>query len=232
MASATTLLQKAEAIDNYRKLCKESELNRLARSTDTYAAFFEPMESTLRSLARKTEITRNCQLVFLHPSADSGFPHTRPQNIICLPVGYSAHNLEETLLHEGFHVHQRNFQDDWMSYSIRQGWWPIAASEIPERWRYRVRLNPDTLSQQFWTWEDRYVPLPLFTNEASPSLEAAEVRWMDKRTGTLLRTPPSSFVERYGSIAQPEHPFETGAIEFAKKKITTFKGAEDVLNFQ
>jgi hypothetical protein len=232
MSSPTILLKQAEAADNYRKLCKENDLNWLARSNQTYAPFFEPMEPTLKALVAKTEITRACELVFLHPSADSGFPHTRPQNIICLPVGYGAHNLEETLLHEGFHVHQRNFEDSWISYSIRQGWWPIASSEIPERWRSRVRLNPDTLSNQFWIWEDRYAPLPLFTNEASPSLAAAEVRWMDRRTGTLLRTPPPSFLERYGSIAQPEHPFETGAIEFAKKNITTFKGAQDVLIFQ
>lgn len=232
MASASALLQKAEAIDGYRKHCAASDLNRLARSRQTYAPFFEPMEATLRALAAKNELTRACELVFLHPSADSGFPHTRPLNLICLPVGFGGQDVAETLLHEGFHVHQRKNPDDWMSYSIRQGWWPIAASEIPERWRERVRLNPDTLSQPFWTWEDRYIPLPLFVNEASPSLGGTEVRWMDKRTGTLLRSPPSSFQGRYGPIAQPEHPFETGAIEFAKKGITTFKETQDVLRFQ
>ncbi len=231
MTSAIELLKKAESMDKYRTLCEASELNRLARSQHSYTPFFHPMESTIRSLAAKYELTRACHLVFLHPSADSGFPHTRPQNLICIPGSYGAQDIEETLLHEAFHVHQRNYEQDWMSYSIFQGWWPVAPSEIPERWRERVRINPDTLSQPFWSWEERYIPLPLFKNEASPSLPETAIRWMDKRMGTLLNSAPPSFTARYGEIAQPEHPFETGAIEFAKKKITTFKGTQDVLHF-
>jgi hypothetical protein len=232
MDTPASLLQKAEAMDGYRKLCDASELNRLARSQHTYAPFFHPMEETFRSLAKQNELTRNCQLLFLHPSADSGFPHTRPKNLICIPGKYGAQDVEEMLLHEGFHIHQRKFEQDWISYSILQGWWPITASEIPERWRERVRINPDTLSQPFWTWDERYIPLPLFTNEASPSLPETSIRWMDKRMGTLLTIPPPSFTARYGAIAQPEHPFETGAIEFARKRITTFKEAQYVLHFQ
>ncbi len=228
------LLQAAEEIDRYRAKCAASELNRLARFRHEYIPFFEPRQRELRALASKFELTRNCQLVFLHPSADSGFPHTRPQNLICIPAGFQSGGgaMEETLLHEGFHVHQRNHESDWMSYSVRQGWWPIPASEVPDRWRDRCRLNPDTLSHPFWLWEERYIPLPLFTNEASPSLPGTEVRWMDKRSGILLKEPPRSFVERYGPIAQPEHPFETGAIEFSKRGITTLRETEDVLRFQ
>jgi hypothetical protein len=231
MATAAALLEKAESIDTYRKRCEASELNRLARSQHSYTPFFHPMEETIRSLAAKYELTRSCQLVFLHPSADAGFPHTRPKNLICIPGQYGAQDIKETLLHEGFHIHQRNYEQDWISYSIFQGWWPISPSEIPERWISRVRINPDTLSQPFWTWEERYVPLPLFKNEASPSLPETSIRWMDKRMGTLLTVPPPSFINRYGDIAQPEHPFETGAIEFAKRNITTSKQALDVLHF-
>lgn len=231
MDAPTLLLKTAEQMDGYRAKCNASELNRLARARYTYAPFFEPRATEIRRLADSFELTRGCQLVFLHPSAEAGFPHTRPRNLICMPTGYDG-DLQNTLLHEGFHIHQRNYEKDWISYSIRQGWWPVGASEIPARWRERVRLNPDTLSQPYWTWEERYIPLPLFTNEASPSLPGTEIRWMDKRTGTLLKDPPRSFVDRYGPIAQPEHPFETGAIEFARKNLTTFKAAQDVLQFQ
>ena len=222
-------LQRAEIIDNYRERVNENELNRIARSGQVYQTWKEPKEKEIKDLANRFEIVRGCELVFLHPSADAGFPHTRPRNIICMPSGFDGVNVAETILHEGFHIHQRNFPSLWKSYSIRQGWWPILPSEIPVRWRERCRINPDTMSHPFWTWQDNYVPLPLFTNEASPRLSECEIRWFDLRNGVLYKDAPRSFSERYGNIAQPEHPYEVGAIEFSKRWIQTYKEAANVL---
>lgn len=222
-------LEKAEAIDNYRGSVYANDLNRLARSGQTYEQFREPNEKEIQALANRFQIVRGCELVFLHPSADAGFPHTRPKNIICLPSGFDGINLAETILHEGFHIHQRNFPSLWKGYSIHQGWWPILPSEIPAQWRERCRINPDTMSHPFWSWQDNYVPLPIFTNEASPRLTECEIRWYDLRNRILYKEPPRSFLERYGKIAQPEHPYEVGAIEFSKRGIHTYSEAANVL---
>jgi hypothetical protein len=56
------------------------------------------------------------------------------------------------------------------------------------------------------------------------------VRWYDLRSGTLQPSPPRSFTERYGDAPQPEHPFETGAVEFALRGIHTHRDIVDVLN--
>ncbi len=224
-----SLLDIAERLDRYRQKVNENELNRLARSSQIYTVVPEPKQKEIPAIADRFEIVRGCQLVFLHPSADSGFPHTRPRNIICLPSGFDGINLAETLLHEGFHVHQRFFPSLWNAYSTRQGWWPVSPVEIPLRWRERCRINPDTMENPFWSWQDYYVPLPLFQNEYTPRLTECDIRWFDLRNGAFFTEAPRSFLERYGNIAQPEHPYEVGAIELSKRGIHKYGETANVL---
>jgi hypothetical protein len=212
-------LARAEQIDTYRSLCSRSLLNSLARQNQTYAVFSNESPAQLQQIADSVDLTRGSKIVILHPSADNGYPHTRPHNLICMPAGFPLHQAPQTLLHEACHLNQRTNEPSWLSYSVRQGWWPVHAGQIPERWRSRCRINPDTMSQPFWSWQDHYVPLPLFVNEQSPSMAECEVRWYDLRNGVLYTVPPLSFTRRYGDIAQPEHPYEVAAIEFAERPI-------------
>ena len=215
------LLAKAELKDRYRTACSRSTVNRLAREKHIYSVFLNESPEPLQQIADTMDLTRGSKIVILHPSADNGFPHTRPGGLICMPAGFSLYEAPKTLLHEGCHLHQRDYEPQWLSYSIRQGWWPIPAGQIPERWRARCRINPDTMSQPFWSWQDYYVPLPIFSNEQSPSMGECEVRWYDLRNNTLYKVPPSSFTERYGDTGQPEHPYEVSAIEFSDRGIKT-----------
>jgi hypothetical protein len=221
------LLAKAEQIDKYRTACLRSELNRLARSQHIYSVFSNENPAALQQAADTMDLTRGSKIVILHPSADNGYPHTRPGNLICMPAGFSLYNAPKTLLHEACHLHQRSHTSYWTSYSIRQGWWPIAADQVPERWRARCRINPDTMASPFWSWQEHYVPLPLFRNEQSPSMGECDVRWYDMRNGVLYKVPPPSFTARYGDTSQPEHPFEVSAIEFSERPIQT---KEELIN--
>jgi hypothetical protein len=214
-------LAKAEQIDKYRASCSQSDLNRLARQKHIYSVFLNESPAPLQEIADKMDLTRNSKIIILHPSADNGYPHTRPHNIICMPAGFPLSDAPKTLLHEACHLHQRSQESSWTSYSIRQGWWPISAHHVPENLRTRCRINPDTMSQPFWSWQEHYIPLPLFENEQSPSMGECQVRWYDIRNGTLYKVSPLSFVKRYGDIAQPEHPFEVSAIEFSERRIKT-----------
>jgi hypothetical protein len=144
-----------------------------------------------------------------------------------MPAGFSLYNAPKTLLHEACHLHQRTHEAYWSSYSIRQGWWPVAADQVPERFRSRCRINPDTMATPFWSWQEHYVPLPLFRNEQSPSMGDCDVRWYDMRNGVLYKVPPPSFSARYGDTGQPEHPFEVSAIEFSERPIQT---KEELIN--
>ena len=221
------LLTKAEQIDKYRTACSRSELNRLARSQHIYSVFSNENPAALQQVADTMDLTRGSKIVILHPSADNGYPHTRPGNLICMPAGFSLYNAPKTLLHEACHLHQRSHASYWTSYSIKQGWWPVAADQVPERWRARCRINPDTMANPFWSWQEHYVPLPLFRNEQSPSMGECDVRWYDMRNGVLYKVPPPSFTARYGDTGQPEHPFEVSAIEFSERPIQT---KEELIN--
>lgn len=223
-------LTTAEAIDGYRRKCEENEFNSLARKNQYY---HEVHDFSLRSAflirAADFEITQHANILLLHPSADSGMPHTRPRNIICFSSKTDPNRITNTLLHEGMHLEQRRLPDLWKTYHISQGWWPIPKSAIPEKWIQRCRINPDTMDLPFWSWQTHYVPLPLFTNEARPTLTDCTIRWYDLRNQTLFSSPPDSFTKRYGSIGQPEHPNETSAIEFSEKGYSTYTELYNVL---
>ena len=215
-------LDQAEQKDRYRQKCMANEYNALARSNQNYFSIddFE-LRSAIVIRAGEFEITQNANIVLLHPSADSGMPHTRPDNIICFSSDTNPNRITNTLLHEGIHLEQRKTPDLWKTYHIGQGWWPIPASVLPERWVNRCRINPDTLDIPFWCWQNHYVPLPLFANEARPTMTDCTVRWYDMRNGVLLRETPESFLKRYGAISQPEHPNETSAVELSRDSIST-----------
>lgn len=209
------LLRKAELLDGYRRSCKNNFLNNLARSTHEYVAISSSVQQKAEEYIKTLSFAPpQTHVVTLHPSADNGYPHTRPGNLICVPT-FSIPPSEETLRHEALHLHQRLNEGAWITYSISQGWWPIPPALLPSEWTERCRINPDTMMSPFWSWQNNYVPLPIFTNEWSPSLGDCSIRWFDLRNRVLFTKPPDSFEKRYGPIGQPEHPFETGAIEFS-----------------
>ena len=225
--SATEALSKAEALDGYRAACQASVLNAAARENHVYAPFFvEQAEMTrLYSCIMRIPLVKTMDVVVLHPSADNGFPHTRPNSILCFPskaiTAMDNAALSETLIHEGIHVHQRRNPELWSLACSREGWTPISTSRIPDVFVGRSRINPDTMSQPFWAWEQFHVPLPLFVRNDYPTLDGVSIKWLDLRNGALFSAPPS-FEVRYGSNpAQPEHPFELLAVEFAAENLRT-----------
>jgi hypothetical protein len=234
MQSPRALLEKAEAIDGYLAAVAASPLNRRARATCQYAPSFVSAEASQRlvDLADDIELLDGANLIVMHPTADNGFPHTRPGGVVCLPastvVGNDEAALAETLRHEAMHLHQRANPHPWHRTCLRDGWTPLYTySQIPAPLRDTCRINPDTIGQpeHFWAWDFFHVPLPLFTPKppAHPlRLSDCTVKWLDLRNGALLSEPPSSFTARYGtSPPQPEHPLELLAVEAAAAGIRT-----------
>jgi len=216
----------AESIDSYREACNENEANRLARKGHVYelSEITPAAAAALQAAAAEIPLLDTCELVILDSSADSGFPHTRPNNFICLPANMCTERVSQefkvTLLHEAIHIHQRNHVSEWNNGCSRAGWKPIPSDRIPSKFVERVRINPDTMSTPFWAWDTHHVPLPLF--KATPRLNDAPIQWLDLRNDTLFHTPPPSFVKMYGSsVHQPEHPYEIYAENFSKMQYNT-----------
>jgi len=230
MSEGQRILGQAEAIDGYVGLCSACHMNRAARAGNLYKPFFVSHYDSqrLRMEASKIEILNGADIIVLHSSAENGFPHTRPNAVVCMPsdfiTGSSNTELAETLRHEAMHIHQRRFPELWREKCLREGWTPLAKDRIPVRFRQHCRLNPDTFyDTPFWAWDKYHVPLPMFRDNSTPrDLGDVNIEWFDMRTGSLFHHPPRSFVERYGTPSQPEHPYELLAVEYARTGITTY----------
>lgn len=208
-------LEYAERLDHYLEQCNQSEINRLARRKCSYTVWND------QSLAQKatlflrnlTDLKEIPSVIILNPSADGGMPHTRASSIICLPAYYPETKLEETLKHELVHINQKQNPSAWIDRAEREGWVYIPQSRIPEIWRERCRLNPDTISARFFAWKGRYIPLPLFIREDKPELREIQVRWYDLIEETVNSHTPTSFTQKYGTLGASsiEHPYELWA---------------------
>jgi hypothetical protein len=230
LSTAADLLNKAEEIDHYRSACGASFSNANARKGYIYRAAMvsEKEGDRLLSEVDKIDLLNSAMVIVMHPSAENGYPHTRPPNLICMPTktieGVSTDTLANTLRHEAIHLHQRANPETWVAICKKEGWEPVSQpASIPQRLRDRCRLNPDTLMPyQFWAWEGRYIPLPLFSTDSPSNLEDVVIKWYDLEDGRLISSSPQSFQARYGLIpSQPEHPFELLAVEAAEKGITS-----------
>ena len=208
-------LFQAESYDNFFHKIQADPVNSLARQNLSYVAMKQDTQPYLL----------NTEIVTMHPTAEAGLPHTRPPNLICMPMYYPESRLKETLQHELIHIDQRRRKYVWNDFFEREGWKYVEEEDIPERWLQRCRMNPDTIDERFWAWKGRHIPLPLYEREDKPDLRQCVVQWYDKVTGIRQTEAPRSFQERFGSMpSQPEHPRELAAVELAK----IFQTPEDI----
>lgn len=223
-----TLLEEAEQRDSYRRACADDKVNSLARQHSQYiphsshegSLFLDKVPSWLRPIAEKSRI------VWMHPSADAGLPHTRPGMLVCIPMYYPRERFGETLAHELIHCWQRMTPGAWKDVYAAQGWRKARDDEvdkIPDEFLHRVRINPDTMmSGAFWVWSERYIPMALFQRVDKPALRETDVRWFDLETGYSYRSPPADFQRYFGPVSDPEHPAEVAAYSLADPG--TFRG--------
>jgi hypothetical protein len=212
MRQAQATLKTAESLDSYELASSSCPINSKARTFCQYIAWQDQSlsEKAVASAAAAKAESKDITVVILSPSAEGGMPHTRAPNVICLPAYFPEERLAETMEHELVHIDQRKNPQAWREKLAAHGWTPASREEIPQQWRSRVRINPDTHTAQFWKWAGRYIPLPLFEREDKPVLREISVRWWDTLDQRLNSLPPTSFTQKYGSLgaSSMEHPYE------------------------
>jgi hypothetical protein len=145
------------------------------------------------------------------PSADGGMPHTRPQNIICYP-DISQLFSKTTLIHELWHIHQRNYKDLWFKTFKRLGW-VIWDGKLPDELEKARRFNPDTLDCPFWVFDSEWLPVPIFKNITQPNVSDVEIWFYNIKTHYHIKRVPGQ-IESYFPGLNPnayEHPREITA---------------------
>jgi hypothetical protein len=203
---ARNALEKAEKKDFFRTEVDYDPVNKAARAGLDYIPVEGP-DLPIDTSWLKEDIV----ICWMSPSAEAGMPHTREENLVCLPLYWSQSHLLETLKHEAIHIDQRKRPMEWVKWCTNEGWVLIDEKVIPERWRRLCRLNPDTMKFRFWAYKNRWVPLPMYEREDRPKLREVQIKWWDRKTGELLLSPPAEVQEVIRGISNPEHPFEIAA---------------------
>ena len=213
---APTVLSKWESEDSYYSGMKTSVaglLNMKARGNP----YLQSAEATakLEKVNFSFPLNDPIQLVYLHPSSDSGLPHTRGKTGIAMPIFLLWEPSEKTMQHELVHLSQKQFEKKWFSFYQTAWSFRKAAKEefllIPERWRSRRRINPDTLGSPYMVWRDRYIPLAIFINEGKPDVRYCKRGFWDLKMTQWTWEEPPGWKDLFGTGFNDEHPNEIAA---------------------
>lgn len=208
--SGLQALQRAEALDEYRKQVAASSINRLARAGQDYV----PSPFTVkRSVppANPMDPWPAGQVIWMDQSADQGLPHTRPPYYICMSRTFPTDDLANTLLHERVHLSQRANKSAWDTLLADLWDFKPWVGAIPSDIDSRRRINPDLMWAPLYRWKDRYVPLALFQSTTQPDLQEIDLVWWDTQARALHREAPPGWTEFFGTNPAGEHPFEIAA---------------------
>ena len=214
--SASAILSKWESEDSYYSGMKTSiagPLNMKARGNP----YIESTEA--RAKTEKVEFSfpleGPIQIVYLHPSSDSGLPHTRGKTGIAMPIFLLWNPSEKTMQHELVHLSQKQYSDKWSSF-FSNTWNFRKATEqeflsIPLKWRSRRRINPDTLGSPYMVWRERYIPLTAFVSEGSPDIRFSKRGFWDLKMTQWTWEEPPGWKDLFGTGFNDEHPNEIAA---------------------
>ena len=217
-------LAAAEDLDHYRTDCQESRSNRIARDRTTYAYNRMGAQEEGRFLAmihdfrnRLPDALQPIQAVVvpLRPSADAGMPHTRPPHIIAYPLTGGGLSFE-TFSHELWHIHQRKWYKDWVQFFEKEWRFRVFEGDLPSQFEFVLRINPDTMTDPLWVWNDTWVPMCVFLNPVTPELSQTDVWFYNVRSKTYVQDIPPAMAEFFSNNSRLpktafEHPCELAA---------------------
>lgn len=219
---AKQLLDDAEKVDMYVEECHDDTANYRSRSALTYS----PNQIGLRDMnyaitylggiksvipERLCTDLENINIIQLMPTADGGMPHTRPNNIICLP-DISQLFSKTTLIHELWHIHQRTYKNEWLKIFNRLGW-SLWNGELPEQLEKYRRFNPDTIDCPYWIFQDEWIPIPIFRDITHPKVGDVEIWFYNPHRRYHIKHVPSELSEYFRDLPPSayEHPRELTA---------------------
>jgi len=215
-SEAKEVIQEWEQEDNYYGGMKESvagDMNQKARGYP-YVLSSEGKAGSMM-ISTSVPIEGPLNIVYLDGRSDAGLPHTRGQRGIALPVFLLWNPRPDTLNHEIVHLSQKQFKERWWKFYEDVWSFRLATSDefmsIPERWRRRRRINPDTLGSPFVVWKDRYCPMAVFVSDTTPDLKKCKRGFWDLEMGQWTWETPSGWIEMFGSGFNDEHPNEIAA---------------------
>jgi hypothetical protein len=213
---APTILQGWEQEDFYYSKMKKTLAGPLNISARRYP-YIQTREAKAGVQEVKFDLPLNgpIQIIYLDGRSDAGLPHTRGKKGIALPIYLLWDPSEKTIQHELVHLSQKQFREIWWKFYLdKWNFRPATESEfltIPEKWRSRRRINPDTLGTPYTIWRDRYIPLSVFTSEQTPDLRYCKRGFWDLKMTQWTWEEPPDWIDTFGKGFNDEHPNEIAA---------------------
>lgn len=239
--NAKQLLINSEATDTYLNQCYSDESNLLARKNCIYnpneispteynyaKTFLETVQSSIP--IRLCNDIKDISIIQLMPSADGGMPHTRPFNVICYPDISKLYSTT-TLIHELWHIHQRLYKDVWLKVFNRIGW-KLWNGELPADLDVNRRFNPDTIDCPLWIFDDKWIPIPIFSDISHPKINNVQIWFYNPHKRLRVRDIPYELSSYFSDLSPNayEHPRELAAYILSEpKKYSKSKGFQDLV---
>jgi len=240
--SANKLLSNSEATDTYLAQCYSDDINTLARKDCNYvpnaisvieqkyaSSYIDSIQSSIP--IRLCQDITHINIIQLMPSADGGMPHTRPFSIICYPDISKLYSVT-TLIHELWHIHQRLYKDIWLKVFNRIGW-KLWSGELPAELDVNRRFNPDTIDCPLWIFNDKWIPIPIFSDITHPKMNDVQVWFYNPHKRVRVRDIPYELTSYFSDLSPSafEHPRELAAYMLSEpKKYSKYKGFQDLID--
>jgi hypothetical protein len=164
----------------------------------------------------RTVNTENGRIEIVDSACKEGLPHTTDANTIRMTESvYADKRRKTTLIHERIHLDQKRNPILWSEFYRRHWEYELKSTPpkgIPEKYIQQLRPNPDTESNPWAVWRNRWVFFPVYGPDRS--LRKATVIVWDTETERIVSPPPewrAIFCDSNNCPRQFEHPHELAA---------------------
>jgi hypothetical protein len=161
----------------------------------------------------------DCQIKIVDPTCESGLPHTSDAHTIRMTEDvWNSATRDSTLKHERVHILQRRYPAEWRRF-YEEHWGYTLHTEpptsLPSSDALRLRANPDTATDPWVSWMNRYWFAPLYSNTENPTLLGVSIQVWDSEAHVWLSEPPEDWRRLFCGDGkcphQWEHPHEIAA---------------------
>lgn len=152
-------------------------------------------------------------------SCENGMPHTRAEDVIAMPEGFSKDKWAKTIEHEKIHLNQRKDFNNWKKfYKLHWNYdvYENPPTNMPESLVKMKRANPDTCFAPYACWNNIWWSVPVYKSLTNLNFRSCPVKWWNQKENKIYDNPPQEWVDFFGEdVSQAEHPNEISAVYIA-----------------
>ena len=160
--------------------------------------------------------TMDSWILTMPPSCENNMPHTRAENVIAMPKGFSKDKWEKTIEHEKIHLNQRKDFNNWKKfYKLHWNYdvYENPPEDMPNILVKMKRANPDTCFAPYACWNNNWWSVPVYKSLSNLNFQSCPNKWWNQAENKIYNHPPSDWIDFFSyNVSQSEHPNEISAV--------------------